>query len=540
MEHTIVQGVGKCPKLPWMIEFHSTADGKLLNNQLEAAYADNYLDHLSSLHEKSKVRRKRLTQFSVIIPPNISIEHIEEFLKAGMTVALIKLDYFTVQEVQDTIDLIRTVNEDFGKKIGRVYPLGIAVDISEREIVTGKLLKPFQEIELEKGQTTKVLANPEFANRVSKEYIYVNYENISNVVKPGDSLILGDDRIRMSALEVARDIINCIIEKAGLLVDNLSVKLPNVPVDMPKTESHEKIIEIGEKCDIDIIFVGPAKIELAKEIFGPTVLIFVKVEYASTVEIFDDIVKHADGILIDGEKLMVTSKENVFLLQKSIIAKCNKLGKPVVASINCHSITKSQVNDISNTVIDGADGLLLPPDPDLLESISLICKSAEGAIYQRQLYENLVSLKPPPIEPIISVAMAAVDASFKSNAAAIILLTTTGRSAKLISTYRPRCPIIALTRFGRIAKQLMIYKGVIPIFYVQKSEDTFAQNVEKKMQLGMTFGKINGYIRMGDAVVIVFGMKNNVGFRNCMEVVFASECDTIPDEDDGAQGRVVH
>ncbi|XP_044253143.1 pyruvate kinase-like [Tribolium madens] len=531
-ETTIVQGVGKCPKLPWMVEFHTTADGKIFNNQLEAAFAPNLLEHLASLQEKSKVRRKRLTQFSVIIPPRISTEHIEEFLKAGMTVALIRIDYFTVEEIEETVAMIRNVVDKFGKKIGRIYPIAIGLDISEQEILTGKLLKPLKEIELQKGQTTKIVAKSEFANRVSKDYIYVNYENIADVVKPGDSVIIGDDNIRMSAIEVARDIINCIIEKAGLLTDNLSVKLPNVPVTLPKTKSHEKLTLIKEKCEIDIVFVGPGKIDMIKEVLGPSVLIIAKIEYASSVDFFETLVKKADGFIIDGEKLMVTSKERVFLVQKSVIANCNKLGKPVLASINCHSVTKSIVNDIANTVIDGIDGLLLPPDPDLIESVSLICKAAEGAVYQKQLFDDLVSLKPPPIEPIISISISAVEASFKSNAAAIILITTTGRSAKLISSFRPRCPVIALTRFGRIAKQLMIYKGVIPIFYVQNSGDTFKKNVEKMIQLGMTFGKINGYIRMGDAVVVVFGTRNNVGFKNCMEVVFASEYDTKPDEDD--------
>ncbi|RZC34620.1 PK domain containing protein [Asbolus verrucosus] len=531
MQNTVVKGNGKCPILPWMVEFHSTADGKIMNNQLNAAFAENYLEHLSKLHEKSKVRRKRLTQFVVIIPPNVQIEDIEAFLIAGMTVAQIRLDYFTAKDAYYTIDLIKKVNEDFGKKIGRVYPLAIALDLSEPEIVTGKLQQPYKEIEMEKGQTTKVLANPEFANRVNKDYIYVNYENISNVVKPGDSLILGDNNIHMSALQIARDIVECIVDKAGKLVDNLSVKLPNIPIDVQKGVSKEKLVEISSECQVDMIFVGPGSIDLAKQILGPSVLVFVKVEYASTADDFDHIIDKADGILVDGDKLMMTSKQNVFLLEKSIIASCNKKAKPVVTSVNCNSITKAQVSDIANIVIDGTDALLLPPDAALLESICLICKSAEGAVYQKELFKNLCSLKKPPIEPIESICMAAVEASFKSNAAAIILITTSGRSAKLISRYRPRCPIIALTRLGRIAKQLMVYKGVIPIYYVQNSKDTFTQNIEKKMQLGMTFGKVNGYIKMGDAVVMVFGLKNYVGFRNCLEVVYASQFDTVPEED---------
>ena len=530
MQTTMVQGNGECPKLPWMIEFHSTANGKILNNQLEAAYAVNFLEHLSTLNDRSKPKRKRLTQLAVVVPPKVSVDTLDAFLRAGMTVAVLRLDYFTVGELQEMIGLINDVNAEFGKKIGRVYPLAIALEVTDREIMTGKVLRPMTEIQLEKGQKTKVTGDKQFQNRVSGEYIYVNWDKISDVVKPGDNLILGPDKIRLSAYEIARDIINCIVDRAGILSDNLSVKIPNVPL-IPETESNDKLIKIHEKCDVDIIFVGPGKIQAAKEIFGPTILVFVKVEHVSAVDVFDDVLKQVDGVLINGEKLIMTSRENVFILQKSIVAKCNKQSKPVMSSIDCHSVTKSIVNDIANTVIDGVDSLLLPPDPDLLEAICLVCKSAESAVYQRQLFDDLVHLKPPPIEPVISVAMAAVDTSFKSNAAAIILLTTSGRSGKLISMFRPRCPIIALTRFGRIAKQLMLYKGVIPIFYVLKSGVSFDENMERNMQLGMTFGKVNGYIRAGDAVVIVFGTKGNVGFRNSMEVVFASEYDTRPENE---------
>lgn len=531
MENSIVKGFGKCPKLPWMIEFHSTADGKIFNNQLKAAFADNYLEHLSSLNERSKGARKRLTQLLAVIPPHPSNELLEKLIMAGMTTAQFRMAYFTPEDLQNTINRLRTVNEEFGKKIGRIYPLAFALDIADPEIVTGKLSKSSREhAELEKGKTTKVTTNKEFSDRTSKDYIYVNYESLPEVVKPGDSLILGN-QINLSALSVARDIINCLVERAGVLTDNLCVNLPNIPVTLLSTESQNEFLKIGAEKGVDTVFVSPNVLKSARQILGQSITIIMKIENATALEQFERNIDGIDGVLIDAEKLMVTLNEKVFLAQKSIVAKCNKKGIPVMGVITCNSIGKAQVFDIANSVIDGLDGLLLPPDPDIIETTSSICKSAEGAIYQKQLFDNLSNLQPPPIEPIYSLSIAAVEASFKSHASAIILITTSGRSAKLISRYRPRCPIIALTRFGRIAKQLMLYKGVIPIFYVKSKEGEYDESLKDNMQLGMTFGKLNGYIRMGDAVVIVFGLRHGVGFKNCLEVVYASEYDTIPLED---------
>lgn len=519
MAQILVQTKKKCPILPWMIEFHSSADGQILNNQLKSAFASNYLDHLSNLHEKSKKGRKRLTQLLVAIPPNCKDHQIEDFLKAGMTVALLPLNLSTLEDIPTLVRLIQKVVENFSKMIGRLYPLAIAVDILEPTVATGKVKRPVQ---LEKGKITKIVSDSQFLNQTGKDYIYIDNSSLVKALKPGDSIILGDGNIQMSALNVVRDIVECIVEKAGLLSDNLTVNVPNAPLVPLECFNLKNLVKIFEKCSIDMIFATSSNIEQARELLGPQNFYILKVENVESVEAISTLSKTVDGVLIDGEKLMITSKENVFLLQKSIIGSCIKMGKPVISSIRCHSITKAQIGDIANTVIDGTDGLLVPPDGTLMESISLVCKSAEGAVYQKQLFDNLLQLRPPPIEPIEAIAIAAVEASFQCNAAAIILLTTSGRSAKLISKYRPKCPIISLTRVGRTAKQLMIYKGIISVFY-----HSLEQSIEQTIQYGMTFGKINGYIKMGDAVVIVFGKKNQIGFRNCVEVVFASEYNTV-------------
>ena len=96
------------------------------------------------------------------------------------------------------------------------------------------------------------------------------------------------------------------------------------------------------------------------------------------------------------------------------------------------------------------------------------CKEAEAALWHRNLFKDLVDTTPTPLDTAASIAIAGAEASIKSRAAAIIVITTSGRSAHLISKYRPRCPIIAVTRFAQTARQCHLYRGILPVIYERK------------------------------------------------------------------------
>lgn len=134
--------------------------------------------------------------------------------------------------------------------------------------------------------------------------------------------------------------------------------------------------------------------------------------------------------------------------------------------------SKAEIVDVSNAILDGADCLLLCRETatgsypiESIETLISICKEAEPAVYQKQLSENLSCKTKSPVETIYAIGMATVDTSLKCNAAAIIVLTTSGKSAKIISRFRPRCPILAITRLAPVARQLQLYRAVIPIYY---------------------------------------------------------------------------
>jgi len=132
-----------------------------------------------------------------------------------------------------------------------------------------------------------------------------------------------------------------------------------------------------------------------------------------------------------------------------------------------------------------------------------------------------MSLKtPPPTDNTTAIAVSAVNASLKCNAAAIIVITTTGRSAHLISQYRPRCPIIAVSRFEQTTRQAHLYRGILPYFYDAPRLDDWAQDVDARIEAAKNFGIERKFMKPGDAIIVVTGWRKGAGATNTMRVVY--------------------
>lgn len=134
--------------------------------------------------------------------------------------------------------------------------------------------------------------------------------------------------------------------------------------------------------------------------------------------------------------------------------------------------SNAEISDITGAVTDGVDCLMLSREiaiglypVDAVKTLDSICRNAEALMYQSQLFHDL-SQTTTPIEPLHAVSIAAVEASMKCNAAAILVATVTGRSAKLITRFKPKCPVIAITRYAHVAKSLNLWRGVDPVLYI--------------------------------------------------------------------------
>ncbi|KAL8197196.1 UNVERIFIED_CONTAM: hypothetical protein K2H54_015246 [Gekko kuhli] len=148
-----------------------------------------------------------------------------------------------------------------------------------------------------------------------------------------------------------------------------------------------------------------------------------------------------------------------------------------------------------------------------------IAREAEAAIFHRQLFEELRRLAPLNRDPTEAAAVGAVEASFKCCSGAIIVLTKSGRSAHLVSRFRPRAPIIAVTRNEQTARQAHLYRGIFPVLCKEPTHDAWAEDVDLRVNLGMNVGKARGFFKTGDLVIVLTGWRPGSGFTNTMRVV---------------------
>ncbi|XP_057338019.1 pyruvate kinase-like [Microplitis mediator] len=205
-----------------------------------------------------------------------------------------------------------------------------------------------------------------------------------------------------------------------------------------------------------------------------------KISSSQGVDNFDDILKVADGIVIDRECLQVDIRsEKIFLAQKSMTAKCNRIGNPVIVTYRVSTTdgrVKLDLDLLANAILEGVDGIFLATGSSidinklkkLIEDVDLTCREAENARCQRQIFHELSYKITIPVDSTHGVAIAAVELSMKLNTSAIIVTPTTGRSAMLLSIYRPRCPIVAVTRHKIASQWLRIYFALHPIHYTRK------------------------------------------------------------------------
>uniref|UniRef100_A0A1Y1LFI1 Pyruvate kinase n=1 Tax=Photinus pyralis TaxID=7054 RepID=A0A1Y1LFI1_PHOPY len=548
----------KCPKLPWMIDFHSTAAGRekypIFNSQLQAAFAPTSIEHSINLNTRSKVSKKRLTSIICTVDRNThSAENFQCMMEAGMCAIRIKIGDLTHIECNDVIQTIREAIDKYSTKIGCVYSLPIGIEIKGSDIRIGTLKQNFpQEITLTKGNPVSLTVDPGYEELVTETMIYVDYPNMIELIAPEDRIYINNGKIRLSVTEIVGDEVKCFVETSGKLVSNCNIRFPDFPVDVPEISEQDLsdiMFAINEK--IDIMFVPGMKTrESVKKLKaflgseGQHIMIISKIDSFQALLNVQGIVDESDGVVINRIALAIDlPEEKVFLAQKSIVGYCNKVGKPVICSSQIlESLitsgaqpSSSEICDIANAVMDGIDGFLLSreismgEDPvQAISKLSSICREAEAAVYQKQVFSELSDTAVVPLEPIYSLAISAVQVSQKCNAAAIVVLTTSGRSAKIITRFRPRCPVIAITRLGHVARQLHLYRGIDPLQYIKPTHFCWCRDADDRMQYGITWGKVNGFIRVGDAIVILAAARPGVGFTNFIQVIYASEFDTIP------------
>jgi len=226
--------------------------------------------------------------------------------------------------------------------------------------------------------------------------------------------------------------------------------------------------------------------------------------------------------------------EKVFIAQKQILSKCNRVGKPVICAtqmlesmVKKPRPTRAEVADVGNAIMDGADCVMLSGETakgdyplECVRTQSNIAREAENALYYKQDIIDLQQDLVDPQDATVTTAIAAVEASYKTMATGIVVITDTGRSAHLISKYRPRCPILAVTRDGMVARQMHLYRAIVPVLYdaasVGNTVDDWMKEVNSMVDHAVSIGKEQKFIKSGEPVIVVTGWQKGSGFTNTL------------------------
>ena len=406
-------------------------------------------------------------------------------VQKGMDIARFNFSHGTHEEQKERMDRLKRIRDEEGK------PIAILLDTKGPEIRTGTL-KDGKKVTLNEGDTF-VLTAEELTGDAEK--VSITYEGLVDDVQVGSTILIDDGLIGLKVkAKNGREII-CTVVNGGELGERKGVNVPNVPVRLPAiTQKDREDIRFGAKQEIDFIaasFVRNAECILEiraflKECNAPNIPIIAKIENAEGIKNIDEIIRCADGIMIArGDLGVEIPAEEVPYLQKMIIQKCNENYKPVITATQMLDSmmrnprpTRAEVTDVANAIYDGTDAIMLSGETAAgrypVESVKMMVEIAENT-EKHMKSDKFIEHRQMDMKESVSstVGYAAVLCVNNLNADAIVTPTSMGKTARLISSFRPKVPIYAVTPHDTVRYRLQLYWGITPLKGNERSKTEY-------------------------------------------------------------------
>jgi pyruvate kinase len=367
--------------------------------------------------------------------------------------------------------------------------------------------------------------------------IPVQYQQLPALVEAGDRILLDDGLLELLVLEAADTDIRCKVVVGGLLQSNKGLNLPRAHTSIPAiTEKDKKdlIFALEQGADwIAMSFVRNANEVIALQemvrrnnAFGRPTPVIAKIEKPEAMQNIDAIIAAADGIMVArGDLGIEASPEEVPLMQKVIIRKCNEAGSPVITAtqmldsmIRNPRPTRAEASDVANAVLDGSDALMLSGETSIgqypIEAVRTMVRIAERTEVELQQRIARIRSQPSRKKSIAeAVSHATRETAQDLEAAAIITPTVSGHTAKMVAKYRPQAPIIAVTPSPMVQRQLCLYWGVYPLLAERTA------NTDQMLADAVNAARERGLVESGDLVVVTGGAAGSApGTTNLIKV----------------------
>jgi pyruvate kinase len=444
-------------------------------------------------------------------PASESIENLKKLMNAGMNVARLNFSHGDYEEHGNRIKNIRQACAETGKTVA------ILLDTKGPEIRTGKL--SVDAIELVQDQhiiltTEEILGD---AQRVS-----VTYSDLPKDVTVGSTILIDDGLIGLTVVDIRGTEIECRIVNGGTLKSKKGVNVPGVSVSLPGiTEKDAADIVFGIQQGVD--FIAASFVRKASDVLeirhlleqdnATHIHIISKIENQEGVDNLDEILEVSDGLMVArGDLGVEIPAEEVPLVQKRMIKKCNQVGKPVItATMMLDSMqrnprpTRAEASDVANAVFDGSDAVMLSGETaagkypvESVQTMARIAEKAETALDHKEIFLRQMSFQQKSVTEVISQAVA--NSALELDAKAILTPTETGYTARMVSKYRPKAPIIAITPNEQVIRRLSLVWGIVPI----KGEE--AKTTDELFDLAVDQAVKSGQVTLGDIVVITAGV----------------------------------
>ena len=429
-----------------------------------------------------KITPKRTKIVATLGPASADKQMLLSLIRAGVDVCRLNFSHGSQQVHQEVINTIKEINLEYKTNVG------ILADLQGPKIRIG-LVKDGG-INLINGTTINITTKECIGD---DNQIYITYDSFPQDVHPGEIILLDDGKLQMQVIETNRvDTVVCSVVHGGILTSRKGVNLPNTKVSIPSL-TEEDLSNLHLALDNDVEWIGLSFVRTAEDITelkdiikarGKSARVIAKIEKPEAIENIDAIIEVTDGIMVARGDLGVEMPlEVVPVLQKMIAAKCNAAAKPVIVAtqmlesmITTPRPTRAEVNDVANSVLDGADAVMLSGETSVgefplivIETMDKIIRHVEDNAFEYYKTKTLDQTSPTYLGD--AVCSSAVFLAEKTNAKGIVAMTTSGYTAFQISSYRPKAGTYIFTTSKNLLNTLSLLWGVKG-FYYDKYEST--------------------------------------------------------------------